>query len=191
MSPIEGLARGLTRFGAGLLGIFTSPYAEGDAMMYEYEHGTYGKNVAVGLALWFHDAIYMPGAADNEARSARVAQEALTALGMAKPEVCRVMSLIEATAHREPPASVDAELICDIDLSILGRAWPVYERYAAAIRSEYAMPPDEFALQRAKFLRSMLDRGRIFHTDHFRNRFEQTARENMQRELAGLSKQVE
>jgi len=40
MSPIEGLARSLTRFVMGLGGVMTSPYAEGDTMMYEYEHGT-------------------------------------------------------------------------------------------------------------------------------------------------------
>lgn len=155
-----------------------------------YEAGTFGYNVTVGLALWFHDAIYVPGAADNEACSARLAKRVLTTLGMAEGQAQRVASLILATAHREPPASADEELICDIDLSILGQPWPVYERYAAAIRSEYALPPDEFALQRAKFLRSMLDRKLIFHTHHFRHRLEQTARGNMRRELADLGKQV-
>jgi len=40
MSPVEGLTRCLTRFVMGFGGVLTSPYAEGDAMMYEYEHGT-------------------------------------------------------------------------------------------------------------------------------------------------------
>ncbi len=39
-APFEGFAQGLTRFCAGFVGTVSAPFATGDGLMYEYEHGT-------------------------------------------------------------------------------------------------------------------------------------------------------
>jgi len=58
----------------------------------------------VALALWFHDAVYDPKGKDNEALSARWADEVLAQAGATQPCRDRVHALIMATsptAHRE------------------------------------------------------------------------------------------
>jgi predicted metal-dependent HD superfamily phosphohydrolase len=55
----------------------------------------------VEAALWFHDAVYAPGASDNEEQSAELARSTLLA-GGAPPEAAdRVAALVLATSpHR-------------------------------------------------------------------------------------------
>ena len=142
-----------------------------------------GDPVAVKLAIWFHDAVYEPGAADNEARSAALADEVLERLGISEAKRRQVARLVRATDHRTPPQGNDEKLLCDIDLSILAAAPPRYDRYARAIQAEAGLPDDEFRRRRAAFLRSMLGREHIFHTEHSRATKERAARENMRREL--------
>jgi predicted metal-dependent HD superfamily phosphohydrolase len=128
-----------------------------------------------GLALWFHDAIYEVGATDNEARSAALADGLLKSLGLANAKCATVARTILATDHRTLPQIADARLVCDIDLSILGSRPAEYDRYARDIEAEAGLPPREFRQRRADFLRGMLARPRLFHTEPLRTRFEASA----------------
>lgn len=56
----------------------------------------------VALALSFHDAVYDPKGKDNEALSARWADEVLAQAGATQPCRDRVESLIMATCHLPP-----------------------------------------------------------------------------------------
>ena len=88
----------------------------------------------VGYAIWFHDAVYKPGEADNEKFSADWARTALAAKGALAERVARV---IEMTKHHERgEASGDEALFLDMDIAILGAPWEGYCRYAADIRAE-------------------------------------------------------
>ena len=81
----------------------------------------------------------------------------------------------------------DQLLIVDIDLSILGRAPDVYDRYEVAIGEEYKwVPKVTYRRERRAVLRSFLERDSIFQTDRFRERFEVPARENLQRAIDQL-----
>ncbi|MBT3200716.1 MAG: hypothetical protein HN350_12460 [Phycisphaerales bacterium] len=141
----------------------------------------------VAAGLWFHDAVYVPGAGDNEPRSAELAAEMLGRLGVDTVRLEAIAKLINITSHQDEPESHDEQLICDIDLAILGKPWGEYSRYAASVRWEYAVPNDQFASGRSAFLRNMLGREHIYHTRRFGDQYEQTARENMQRELVELA----
>jgi predicted metal-dependent HD superfamily phosphohydrolase len=142
---------------------------------------------AVAWAAWFHDAVYVPGRPDNEARSAARAREALGALGLAHLAP-RVEALVLATRdHRADPADAAAALFVDADLAILGAAPDAYRAYAEAVRAEFrAVPRWLFDRGRRRFLAAQLARPAVFLTPHFRVRHEARARENLAAELARL-----
>lgn len=139
---------------------------------------------AVEWAAWYHDAVYRPGKRDNERRSAVLARAALEEVGL-RHLASRVVQLIEATAtHDARSDDTVAQLFLDADMAILGAAPATYERYARGIRREHrGVPAFLYARGRHHFLRDVLARRSIFLTDHFQRRYEQSARENLRREL--------
>jgi predicted metal-dependent HD superfamily phosphohydrolase len=140
---------------------------------------------AVELALWYHDAVYDPRAADNEARSAEVAARHLVMLPGAQVE--RVMQMIAATRHPSQPDDADARFVVDIDLSILGAMPDAFDAYEQAIRAEYAwVPAVVYERERGKLLQALLDQPRLYLTDHFAARLEAPARSNLARSIARL-----
>lgn len=132
------------------------------------------------LALWYHDVVYEPQANDCEERSAgRLLADAVVA---AIPEAfaSQAADLVRATAHAPPGEHGDAaaaDLVIDIDLSILGRDGLRFMDYEYAIEEEYA-PTSRLAffVRRGRFLASLLERDRIFRTDFFHARYERRAR---------------
>ena len=79
----------------------------------------------------------------------------------------------------------DAALLLDCDMAILGAPWPRFEQYDRAIAAEYAaVPADAYRAGRERFVRGLLAREVIYLSPHFRERFEQSARSNLQRLLA-------
>lgn len=143
---------------------------------------------AVELALLFHDAVYDSRASDNEARSAEMAVKILSAAGAA-PDLCAEVSrLILATRHVAASAADDAAIVVDIDLAILGQPGSRFAEYEEGIRQEYLwVPPEVFALKRAEILRRFLERERIYATDFFAAKYEQSARKNLAASLKKLA----
>lgn len=134
------------------------------------------------LALWFHDAVYIPLAKDNEARSADWAIQALQAAGASETVIERIAALIMATVHHEAPAGSDARLVIDIDLAILGSAPVRFAEYEQQIRSEYAaVPADLYAEKRREVLAGFLARPAIYATPELHARLEEQARTNLRR----------
>jgi predicted metal-dependent HD superfamily phosphohydrolase len=142
----------------------------------------------VEAALWFHDAVYLPGGPDNEDRSARLAQTALLACAVPLEVSRRVGELVLATRHLTIPRDSDAQLVCDIDLSILGREPEVFDEFERRIREEYAWVPEPiYRSSRSEVLTGFLRRRSIYQTENFRERYEQPARANLERILAELA----
>lgn len=149
---------------------------------------------AVEAAIWFHDAIYDSQAKDNEAQSAEFARRRLGDK-LEPARLDRIATMILATAKHELPelksaaALRDAELFLDMDMSILGAAPDVFDRYEAAVRKEYAwVPQAAWIAGRSAVLRSFLDRPFIYLSKEFQDRFEAQARENIRRSLSNLEK---
>ena len=141
----------------------------------------------VELALWFHDAIYVAGAKDNERRSADLFRE-YSAGRVDAVFQQRIDDLIMATTHQEPPRQSNERFIVDIDLSSFGLPWEAFMRDGLRIRAESPdVTDDDYYPGHLRFLRGLEDRPSIFLTECFRQRYERTARENIQRLVADLS----
>ncbi|GAA3943002.1 hypothetical protein GCM10023085_25960 [Actinomadura viridis] len=143
----------------------------------------------VRLAAWFHDAVYDPERADNEERSARLAGRMLADTDLSPDAVAEVVRLVELTAtHAPAEGDRNGQVLCDADLAILGAGPERYAAYAAAVREEYGFVPEGFfRAGRAEVLRSLLDLPVLFHTPEARERFEVSARRNIETELMLLS----
>ncbi|NIA72335.1 hypothetical protein HBA54_27470 [Pelagibius litoralis] len=146
--------------------------------------------IAVEAALFYHDAVYDPRAVDNEAQSAALLRRDGAAV-VAADSLETAARLIEATAGHQPPPGLsgaaleDARLFLDMDLSILAAPVPEFAAYEAAIRREYAHVDDAaFRQGRCRFLEGLLQREKLYHSDHFSPRFEGPARVNIARALA-------
>ena len=143
--------------------------------------------LSIELALWFHDCIYDPMRNDNEEQSAQAAQQLLQAAGISANRLEAIKRFIIATKHTTMPADPDEQLMVDIDLSILGQASEIYDRYETAIREEYRhVDESAFRTGRTKVLNTFLSRPRIFATDLFREKYEQSARSNLKRAIAAI-----
>jgi predicted metal-dependent HD superfamily phosphohydrolase len=141
----------------------------------------------VEIGLWFHDAIYDTRRHDNEERSADWARTAARELGASTGSAQRIHDLVMSTRHAAEPVGIDAQVLVDADLSILGAQPARFEEYEAQVRREYAWVEDlAFRSGRAKILKTLLDRPHLFCTDGFRQRYEAQARRNIQFSLARL-----
>jgi predicted metal-dependent HD superfamily phosphohydrolase len=75
----------------------------------------------VQLAAWFHDLGYDQGPADHEARSAAYAQSFLEEHNYPKENLELVLSCIRATKVPQQPKTLLEQILCDADLSHLGK----------------------------------------------------------------------
>lgn len=142
----------------------------------------------VELALWFHDAVYDPRSASNEADSASWAVDFLRKCQASNQLSDAVVSLIWATCHQPGPLSPSEQWMADIDLAILGSDAARFAAYEMAIRQEYAWVPEPlFREKRAAILRAFLDRSAIYATSYFREKYEDRARKNLAESIRALA----
>jgi predicted metal-dependent HD superfamily phosphohydrolase len=143
----------------------------------------------VRLAAWFHDAVYLPDRSENEERSARLAERALTEAGLSAAKTAEVARLVRLTVGHDPADDdPDGQVLCDADLAILASPPSAYAAYTAAVREEYHfVPNDAFRTGRAAILRQLLDLPRLFRTPYGASEWEATARYNLTSELEMLS----
>lgn len=137
------------------------------------------------LALWYHDAIYEPGARNSEDESARLLLETAHAVRIPAAHARAAAACVRATAHGaeggapSAPMAPCIDLVLDIDLSILGRDALRFLEFEYAVAEEYArVPRAQFILARGRFLQALLA-APIYRTPHFRARYEQRARANL------------
>ncbi|RDU99267.1 HD domain-containing protein [Trinickia dinghuensis] len=131
----------------------------------------------VELALWCHDVIYVPGAPDNEQRSAewfrRWANERIAASE-------RICDSILATKHAQAPLGADERFAADIDLAMLGSRRSCFREDGERLRAERPDLDDRtYDLHERAMLEKLLARPRIYHTEVFHTRCEARARSNL------------
>lgn len=143
----------------------------------------------VEMALWFHDSIYKTGTADNEERSAYLAYKIARQIGLYESFAQRTKRLILATKHTATPQDIDAKILTDVDLTILGRPIPEFDAYEANIRKEYAwVELEAFNTARSRILQGFLERETIYATAFFKEKYEAQARKNIERSIARLKR---
>ncbi len=142
----------------------------------------------VEVAWYFHDVVYDSKAKDNEEKSAELARKVLADSGVNLERISRVGNLVLATKHLIVPTKRDAQVLVDIDLSILGKSGEVFDEYESNIRKEYSwVPEDQFRAGRKAVLRAFSKRPILYSTEFFRDKYEDKARENLARSINQLS----
>lgn len=161
---------------------------------------------AVEVAIWFHDAVYLPHRTDNETRSAQWAAAVLQRWQVEEAVRSWVVSAVLATQHgttqhqnqtpetadrhqlRDTPLDHDLARMLDLDLSILAASPREFSQYEAAIRREYASVSDSaFRVGRLAVLRSLWERDRLFQSPIGIACFEVRARQNLMNAIARLT----
>lgn len=138
------------------------------------------------LAIWFHDAVFDPGADDNEARSARLF-DSLLGPHLPRERAAHIHRLIRDTEHPCEPEHNDGRLMVDIDLSSFGLPWDEFMRDTRANFAECGhQPGPQLVAGKCRFLNDLLSRSSIYLTRHFRERLEAQARSNIKRHMRDL-----
>ncbi len=149
------------------------------------------------LAVLYHDAVYVAGSRDNEARSAELAVAHIARWWPdAGIDAVRVAELINLTARHgqhapadfggtsgDDPRAADTRHFLDCDMAILGAEPAVFDAYDRAIAAEYRghVPSWLYRLNRRRFLKGLLARERIYLSDFFHARLDAQARINLRR----------
>jgi len=137
----------------------------------------------IELAIWFHDIIYDTNRSDNEESSAALANHYLRG----HPLATDCQALILATRHKQTEGMRAEEIMCDIDLSILGEEPENYRHYAEKIRNEYSwVETIEYSEARAQVLTNFLNREYLFQTPYAIDKWEAQARINIKQERRHL-----
>ena len=141
---------------------------------------------AQALALLYHDAVYVPGAArgGNELLSAQLlrVQGGGLAPGLVELACAIIIDTAEHLASSEP-----ARLVIDLDLIRLGGSAQQFDFFSRQVFAEQRALFDEaddiawrrFQQRRLPFFRRLLDRERIFSIPPMQARFEDAARRNL------------
>jgi predicted metal-dependent HD superfamily phosphohydrolase len=184
---IEGFDEIITRYSEPHRKYHTVQHLEECFQKFAEVHHLARYPAEVEVALWFHDAIYDARSDENESRSAELATRKVLQLGGSKESAERIAELIEATRHTAVPRGEDAQVLVDVDLSILAASPTRFDEYEGQVREEYSwMPASLFRRERTRILERFLARPAIFSTQVFRERYEALARKNIRRSIESL-----
>ncbi len=138
---------------------------------------------AIEMAIFFHDIIWDPTKNNNEKKSAELAEKILKKAKVKKKIISKIKRLIMATTHKNYVNDIDSRLIADIDLISLAKPIKQYFQDMKDVRWELSIAGKKILFKRKKFLRSMIDRKRIYQTKDISNKYEKKARQNILKEL--------
>lgn len=151
-------------------------------------------------AIVWHDAVYQPGALNNEERSAELfGAAAVTDPSFARDDVFdmvphqnkQIINMILSTQHHYPIVAGDMlqEVIIDLDLFGLSLDWPDYINNGKKIFKEFDIGEPHWREPRQKWVEKFLARDKIYQSGFFLNR-ELRARYNLEKELYLLKNKV-
>ncbi len=138
------------------------------------------------FSIYYHDIVYKSTKSDNEYQSALLFEKRISKTNF--PEIQKCYKQIEATKEHKTSVDEDANILLDLDLSILGKDKSEYQEYCSNIRKEYSIYPDfMYHTGRKKVLNHLLNLDSIFKTKYFLDKYEESARKNLAFELNQLN----
>lgn len=166
-----------------------------DAIEYTEAKGMKVDADALTLAWYLHDVVKKKNSRVDEERSAKYAYD--TCVKALREDIAeKVKKCVLVTKHDEKhqPMTIEEELSADVDLSIFGESSKIFNEYENDIRREFYFANDiEFIDARIqvleKFQKRYKDGGHIYYTDFFREKYEEQARENLDRSIARLKEE--
>lgn len=133
----------------------------------------------------FHDLVYVPGAKDNEEKSAEIFMKFSDGI-FSNPNREEIELVILATKDHTNPNHDSlpewGKIFLDLDLYELASFPEIYRQNSELIRQEFLpfITPEEFEEGRQKFLKLMLDSPKIFRIFPLRDKY---ARINLRTEI--------
>jgi predicted metal-dependent HD superfamily phosphohydrolase len=145
-----------------------------------------GEREILALAAWFHDTGYTVTARGHEEASVRIAEAFLAGQGLPPGRIDAIGRCIMATRVPQRPRTALERILCDADLSSLGRG--TYFRQNGRLKLEIEKREGVRLREEAWLRRSwqFLHQHR-FHTEYGRRHFEQVRRRNLDRLTALLA----
>lgn len=135
--------------------------------------------IAIEMAIWFHDAIYDPKAADNELRSAMLMQQYVQPI-WDEQRIQKIYNWIMATQQHQPSHDTDLNYLLDIDLAILGSTTERFQSYEQQIQFEYAWVESAvYTEKRNVVLKHFFDMQPLYQTTYFQDLLEFNAKKNL------------
>lgn len=140
------------------------------------------------FAVFYHDIIYKASSSTNEADSAKLAMERLSDIAYPANKIAKCANMILATKEHLISEDNDTNYLIDADLAILGKSEEEYQKYKDQIREEYTIYPDfMYNAGRKKTMQKFLKNDSIYKTDFFSNKYNQQAKNNIEKELLELA----
>ena len=137
------------------------------------------------FAIFYHDIIYDTSCNNNEEQSALLCTKRLLQLNVPTALIKKVILLIHETKTHKA-SSITNALFLDADLAILGAK--NYKAYIIGVQKEYAIyDTATYFRGRKEFLKSFLEKEKIYMTKHFHTKYDKKARVNMLIEYNSLT----
>jgi predicted metal-dependent HD superfamily phosphohydrolase len=147
----------------------------------------YGE-VSVELAVWCHKAFYDTRKNDNEERSAEYAEFLGEKMALSRGVIRHAQDLIVLMRFDDLYIDPDAQLLSDINLSILGQSSELFDRYEEGLRNEHFWLSDEaFKEMLKRRIHALTSKPSIYSTQTFKSRYERNAERNFVRSLKRLN----
>lgn len=138
------------------------------------------------ISIFYHDVIYDVSRSDNELKSWELSKHLLSGL-IPSNELNLIKTYILATKNHKFNSNSNINLLLDFDLFTLGKSWNEYLEYTKQIRKEYAIYTDQLYIPgRINVLRHFLCSKYIYKTKDFQDKYENQARNNLNKELKYL-----
>jgi len=154
----------------------------------DFKLGSFNDTSKLELAIWFHDIIYDATSNNNEELSANQFSLFAEVIGLDEKIIKEVYWMIRVTTHKGTPQTRLEDIICDLDLREFAN--DRQKLNTIEVRREFShLSNEEWKFGRTMFVQSMLNKEFIYHTDEYRRLLEDTARNNLQKELDTLTQQ--
>ena len=139
----------------------------------------------ISFDIFLHDVEYNPTKKDNEELSAEKAAEFCQKLSLPHDFTESVYQSILSSKLGYAPQTHDQRLRHDIDWGILGYSQERFQEYDKGIAREFS-GMENFRERRIEFFEIILSLPHIYYLEHFQNKYEDRAKENIEEAIERL-----